>query len=291
MAAIISWIEQHQVFFNLIFIFALAAATFLLWRATENLWDVTRKLWITRFLSRLPEWFLQWVVLPVACLTFFGGVWLAAHRFPGEYDWRYMVVSRLLRPHENPHGYWIIALGTSLSGLIQIPLPGFFYERLHSISPWEARLGWVFMVLGLAAMILMGITRGIFPPAHGVLGWTAVIGLVLSVMVNTGLVVKQGLSRAAPKDSTMCWSWISLIVLALIPMVGTSLSQLYRYFFARGHRAALPFVFSLAFWEWFTCVFLIVYLMLLLGLTCRLKRKTLNNPHFPFRPKSDQVNK
>ncbi|MGA2315365.1 MAG: hypothetical protein ABSG71_03170 [Thermodesulfobacteriota bacterium] len=252
------------------------------------------------FLSRLPEWFVQWVVLPVAWLTFFGGVWVAAHRFPGEYDWRYMVISRLLRPYENPHGYWVIALGTSLSGLIQIPLPGFFYERLRGTSPWGARLGWVFMVLGLAAMILMGITRSIFPEVpHGVLAATAFIGLVLSVMVNTGLVVKQGLSRTAPKDSTMCWSWISLTVLALIPMVGTSLSQLYLYFFARGlgqarlvwQNRGVPFVFSLAFWEWLTCVFLIVYLMLLLGLTCRLKRKTLNNPHLPFRPKSDQANK
>jgi hypothetical protein len=290
MAAIISWIEQHQGFFNLIFIFALAVATFLLWLATKNLWDVTRKLWITRFLSRLPEWFVQWVVLPVACLTFFGGVWLAVRRCPGEYDWRYMVISRLLRPSENPHGYWIIALGTSLSGLIQIPLPGFFYERLRSVLPWGARLGWAFMVLGLAAMILMGITRGIFPPAHGVLGWAAVTGLVLSVMVNTGLVVKQGLSLTAPKDSTMRWSWISLIVLALIPIVGTSLSQFCRYFFVRGHRE-VPFVFNLAFWEWFACVFLFVYLMLLLRLTCRLKRKVLNNPHFPFGPKSDQANK
>jgi hypothetical protein len=241
------------------------------------------------FLGRLPEWFVQWVVLPVAWLTFLGGVWLAAHRFPGEYDWRYMTISLLLSVHENPHGYWVIAVGTSLSGLIQIRLPGFFYRRLCGISPWGARLGWVFMVLGVAAMILMGITPkhpSFFPRAHDVLAMITFVALVLSVMVNTGLVVKQGLSRAAPKDSTMCWSWISLTVLALIPMVGTSLSQLYLYFFARGLDQAplvwrsrgVPFVFSLAFWEWLTCVFLIVYLMLLLGLTCRLKPKTLNNP-------------
>ena len=36
------------------------------------------------FLGRLPEWFVQWMVLPVAGLTFFGGVWLAAHRIPHE---------------------------------------------------------------------------------------------------------------------------------------------------------------------------------------------------------------
>ena len=65
------------------------------------------------FLGRLPEWFVQWVVLPVAWLTFFGGVWLAAHRFPGEYDWRYMTISLLLSVHENPHGHWIIAPGIS----------------------------------------------------------------------------------------------------------------------------------------------------------------------------------
>ena len=251
------------------------------------------------FLGRLPEWFVQWMVLPVAGLTFFGGVWLAAHRIPHEYDWHYMVISRLLRPHENPHGYWVIALGISLSGLIQIPLPGFFYERLRGMSPWGARLGWVFMVLGLAAMILMGITRSIFSDkAHGVLGWTAFIGLVLSVMVNTCLVTKQGLSRAARKEGTMFWRWITLTALALIPMLGTGLSQLYLYFFARGigraplvwRNRTVPFTLSLAFWEWITCVFLIVYLMLLVGLTYRLECKTTNNPHFPFRPGNDQAN-
>jgi len=254
------------------------------------------------FLGRLPEWFVQWVVLPVAWLTFFGGLWLAAHRFPRQYDWRYMVISRLLRPHENPHGHWAIALGISLSGLIQIPLPGFFYKRLRGISPWGARLGWVFMVLGLAAMILIGITPkhpSFFPKAHDVLAMIAFVALVLSVMVNTGLVVKQELSRATPKGSEMFWSWISLTALALIPMAGTGLSQLYFYLFARGlgqaplvwRNRGVPFVFSLAFWEWLTCVFLIVYLMLLIGLTCRLQRKALDNSHFPFTPKGGQANK
>jgi len=253
------------------------------------------------FLSRLPERFVQWVVLPVAWLTFFGGVWLAAHRFPGEYDWRYMTISLLLSVQENPHGYWVIALGISLSGLIQIPLPGFFYKHLRGISPWGARMGWVFMVLGLAAMILMGITPkhlSLFPKAHDVLAMIAFVAFVLSVMVNTGLVVKQGLSCATPGDSAMCWSWISLTLLALIPMVGTSLSQLYLHFFAKGlgqtplvwQNRRVPFVFSLAFWEWLTCVFLVAYLMLLIGLTCRLKRKTFN-PHSLWRPKSDQANK
>jgi hypothetical protein len=254
------------------------------------------------FLGRLPERFVQWVVLPVAWLAFFGSVWLAAQRFPREYDWRYMTISLLLSVHENPHGHWIIGLGISLSGLIQIPLPGFFYERLRGISAWGARLGWVFMVLGLAAMILTGITPkhpSFFPRAHDVLAVVAFIALVLSVMVNTGLVVKQGLSCGAPKDSAMFLSWISLTVLALIPIVGTGLSQLYLYFFARGLGQAplvwrsrgVPFVFSLAFWEWLTCVFLIVYLMLLVRLTCRFKRKAFNNPHFSSGPKRDQANK
>jgi hypothetical protein len=254
------------------------------------------------FLGRLPEWFVQWVVLPVAWLIFFGGVWLAAQPFPREYDWRYITISLLLSVHENPHGYWVVALGISLSGLIQIPLPGFFYERLRGISPWGARFGWVFMVLGLTAMILMGATPKhlpFFPRVHDVLAVIAFVALVLSVMANTGLVVKQRLSRAASKDNTIFWSWISLTVLALIPMVGTSLSQLYLYFFARGlgqtplvwRSRGVPFVFSLAFWEWLTCVFLIVYLMLLAGLTRRLKREAFDNPHSPFRPKSDQTNR
>ena len=254
------------------------------------------------FLGRLPEWFVQWVVLPVAWLTFFGGVWLAAQRFPREYDWRYMTISLLLSVHENPHGHWLIALGISLSGLIQTPLPGFFYERLRGISPWGSKLGWAFMVLGLTAMILMGVTPkhpSFFPRAHDVLAVIAFVALVLSVVVNAGLVVRQGLSCAAPRNSAMFLSWISLTILALIPMVGTGLSQLYLYSFAKGLGQAplvwrsrgVPFVLSLAFWEWLTSVFLIVYLMLLVGLICRLKRKAFNNPHFQFRPNGDETNK
>ena len=189
------------------------------------------------FLGRLPEWFIQWVVLAGSWFTFFGGVWLAAHRFPGEYDWRYMVVSRLLSGDRNPHGYWVIALGTSLSGIMQIPLAGFLYEGLRGTSLWGARLGWIFMVLGLGAMILMGITPyhlSFFPRAHDVLALAAFVGLVFSVVVNTGLVVWQGPCRAASKDSTICWGSISLMVLTLIPIVGASLSQLYLYLFARG---------------------------------------------------------
>ncbi|HYA94580.1 MAG TPA: DUF998 domain-containing protein, partial [Thermodesulfobacteriota bacterium] len=186
------------------------------------------------FLGRLPEWFVQWVVLPVAWLTFFGAVWLSAQRFPHEYDWRYMTISHLLSVDDNPHGHWIIALGISISGLIQIPLPGFFYERLRGISSWGAGLGWVFMVLGLVAMILTGITPKhppFFPRAHDVLAMITFLALVLSVMANTGLVVKQGLFRATQKNSAMFWTWIGLTVLALIPIVGTGLSQLYVYFF------------------------------------------------------------
>ncbi len=249
------------------------------------------------FLGKLPEWFVQWAVLPVAAVTFFGGVWLAAHRFPYGYDWHYMVISRLLRPHENPYGYWVIGLAISLSGMIQIPLPGFFYERLRGISPWGARLGWVFMVLGLAAMILMGITRSIFSDKiHGVLGWAAFIGLVLSVMVNTGLAIKQGLSRGTAKESSVFWSWITLAALALIPMLGSGLSQLYLYFFARGlgqrplawRNRGVPFIFSLGFWEWATCVFLNVYLMLLIRLTGGSEGKTVDCSRFPLKLESDQ---
>jgi len=254
------------------------------------------------FLGRLPEWFVQWVVLPVAWLTFFGGVWLAAQRFPREYDWRCMTISLLLSAHENPHGHWLIALGISFSGLIQIPLPGFFYERLRRISSWGARSGWIFMVIGLTAMILVGVTPkhpSFFPRAHDVLALIAFVALVLSVMANTGLVVRQGLSCAAPRNSIMSLSWISLTVLALIPMAGTSLSQLYLYFFDGGlgqtpfvwRSRGVPFVFSLAFWEWLTCVFLIVYLMLLVGLIRRLKRKAFNNPHCRFRPNGDETKK
>ena len=236
------------------------------------------------FWGRLPQWFIQWVVLPGSWFTFFGSVWVAAHRFPGEYDWRYMVVSRLLSEDKNPQGYWLIALGTSLSGLMQIPLASFFYKRLRGTSLWGAKLGWVFMILGLAAMILMGVIPyhlSFFSRAHDMLALAAFMGLVFSVVVNTVLVVQQGLFRATGKDSMMSWGLISFMVMVLIPIAGTSLTQLYLYLFSRGlgwvnlswRDRGVPVVLSIAFWEWLTCVLLVVYLILLFRLTCRIKYK------------------
>jgi len=71
------------------------------------------------------------------------------------------------------------------------------------------------------------------------------------------------------------------MVLVLIPLAGTSLTQLYLYLFSRGlgwvnlswRDRGVPVALSIAFWEWLTCVLLVVYLMLLFRLICRIKYK------------------
>jgi hypothetical protein len=43
------------------------------------------------------------VLLGLIFLSFFGTLGASASMFPGNYDWRYRVISNLLSPRDNPH--------------------------------------------------------------------------------------------------------------------------------------------------------------------------------------------
>jgi hypothetical protein len=60
------------------------------------------------------------VAASLGVLAFWCGMLLAAHRFPSEYDWRYMTISTLVYPDRNPAGWLSARFGLvicSLAGL------------------------------------------------------------------------------------------------------------------------------------------------------------------------------
>src|ERR1700721_79439 len=54
---------------------------------------------------------------PLGVVAFWCCLWMAAERYPSEYDWRYMTISSLLYPERNPHGYRWAWGGVAVCGL------------------------------------------------------------------------------------------------------------------------------------------------------------------------------
>jgi hypothetical protein len=222
-------------------------------------------------------------------VAFFGGVGLAAHSFPGDYDWRYMTISTLQSARLNPDGQRWVAWGTSLAGLLLLPVARFFFRRLRGLSERGARIGSVLMFAGLAAMVLIGITPkhpSSYPKLHEHLVVVTLVGMVLSVSTNTWIVFR-GLARETVRERRGARRvQMGLLVSALLPVVGTGSSQLYLYLRTESlgwvdlswRARGVPVVLSIAFWEWLICGSVFVYLGLLSWLAFRLEAKSMIAP-------------
>ena len=59
----------------------------------------------------------SYATLIIGMLAFWGGMLMAARRYPSGYDWRYMPVSNLLSSSRDPVGYLWASTGIVLSSL------------------------------------------------------------------------------------------------------------------------------------------------------------------------------
>jgi hypothetical protein len=64
---------------------------------------------------------------PLGVLAFWAGLWIAARRYPTEYDWRYMSISNLLYPDRNPDGYQWAWGGLMLCALVGCVGPQYYF--------------------------------------------------------------------------------------------------------------------------------------------------------------------
>src|SRR5579862_1768000 len=129
------------------------------------------------------------LVLPAGAVALWGGLAEAARHFPGEFDWRYMTLSRLLSARDNPTGYpWAVAAieACGLAILLwswlaaaaaphRLPSPG---------SASRAEPGSTILRSGSAlmmAMALVPLRLPRLPKLHEVLTVLAFIGLCLGV--------------------------------------------------------------------------------------------------------------
>src|SRR6266536_1919320 len=93
-------------------------------------------------------------LLPLSFASFFGTLITAAFFFPGQYDWRQRVISHLISPRHNPHGYWLPSIGIAAAMLLAWPFADYVEQRLRAITPRIARSAGVAFALGFVLMLL-----------------------------------------------------------------------------------------------------------------------------------------
>ncbi|HTV52877.1 MAG TPA: hypothetical protein VME21_16920 [Steroidobacteraceae bacterium] len=198
-------------------------------------------------------------LLGIGC--FWGALWMAALRFPSEYDWRYMTISTLLYPDRNPHGYrW------AWGGLLLCALAGLYWTGGFGLRTgpqrstawlralWTLRVGYACMVLcALWPERLLGIHKG-----HETLALLAFIGVTLGLVQLTFRAAAQRTgrpphSRAVP--ALVCAALLLPVLLAALTQAYIAYALPALPWVGLAWRArGVPMFLSFALWEWVTCV-------------------------------------
>lgn len=208
-------------------------------------------------------------ILPTAAVLLWAGLLMAAHRFPTEFDWRYMTVSVLLSPKDNPDVRHWASAGVGLCGVailvwtFMVGGPGTAGSSPRSRRPhgvYWLRWGGACMVgSGVLPFRLLG-----FAKTHEMLTLLAFIGLCLGA-VRLGIDWARQLDLRSRRSSAAGTLLASVLI---APIVLAGLAQVYVFYLlpqlhwvglawrARG----VPVYLSFAFWEWVTFVLLTVYL-------------------------------
>jgi hypothetical protein len=232
------------------------------------------------------------LVLPAGVIALWGGLYEAMCRFPSEFDWRYMTLSRLLSPRDNPAGYhWAVAaiegcgLAIALWSSLLVALTRNSSATRSRGSPWSIRRGerfhapqgirilqWGSIAMMASALVPLHMAR--LPKLHELLTIVAFLGLCLGlVRITQPRIHRRANSRIGPQQGgqarpTSLISAFSSGALAA-PVALAGLAQAY-IFFARPdlhwvglvwRTRGVPVYLSFAFWEWLTCGVLTLYLL------------------------------
>jgi hypothetical protein len=207
---------------------------------------------------------------PLGVLAFWGGLWMAAQRYPSEYDWRYMTISSLLYVDRNPDGFrW------AWGGLMLCALGGLCWTsalmrdwrrasaRRRPVGIWALGLGYTCMVCALLPAHLVRIPKG-----HETLALSAFFGLCIGIVSLTFRAADRNLrpqtrSRAGrPRlyAALLAGGALSPILLAGIApaYVSYALPEL-PWVGMEWRVRGVPAFLSFAFWEWITCVVFSAY--------------------------------
>ena len=207
---------------------------------------------------------------PLGVLAFWAGLWIAARRYPTEYDWRYMSISNLLYPDRNPDGYqwaWGGLTLCALGGLCWTT--ALFRERSSGgtgrrpIGIWALLVGYVCMVCALVPERVLQVPKG-----HEILALMAFFGQCVGIVQLTFLASERSFRiRRHPFPGTPRLYAGLLAGAALLPILLAGLAPAYvsyalpelRWVGLEWRSRGVPLYLSFTFWEWITCVVFSVY--------------------------------
>lgn len=216
------------------------------------------------------------LLLTGLAISFFGLLFLTASIYPGQYDWRYRVISSLASPKDNPHFHGVASLGLAWTGVFLWMFADCLLAATRAATPRLAirasrlqKAGAMWLIL---AALISSQDRWLGRPRlHEDLAELAGLFLGLAFVLWTwGLVTR-------PATTKRYGLKIMLVLLTLLPLGGLLLSRAALFIaYLRDSRADYEqfkhsLFCSLAFWEWSGAVclylFLVVATFLLKGRT------------------------
>jgi len=226
----------------------------------------------------LDKSFLRWAscaAAPLGVIAFWGGILMAARRYPSEYDWRYMPVSNLLSPDRDPAGYLLASTGIVLCCLCELCWAALLAQRRHHEGSGDRPSGIRVLQFGYFCLIcaavlprwLLRIQKG-----HEILAVLAFAGLCIGMVRLMFQTIERILLRRMRRFSSHARLYAAILAgAAALPVLLAGLAQAYVHYVlpelnwvslswrARG----VPVYLSFAFWEWVTCVVLSAYIAIL----------------------------
>ena len=208
-------------------------------------------------------------------LAFWGGVLMAARRYPSEYDWRYMPVSNLLSPDRNPAGYLWTSTGIVLCSFCGLCWTVFWAQRWNHEGVGGRPSGIRALQFGNLCMIcavvlsqwLLRVQKG-----HEIISVLAFAGLCIGMIRLMFQTIERTLLRWMRRFIGHARLYAAILAgAAAFPILLAGLAQAYvHYVLPELHWVSLswrargvPVYLSFAFWEWITCVVLSAYMLIL----------------------------
>ncbi len=212
---------------------------------------------------------------PLGVLAFWGGMLMAAQRYPSEYEWQYMPVSNLLSPDRNPAGYLWASAGMLLCSLcgfcwVAVLAQHWKHEEVRGRPSGTRALqfgNFCMMCAALLPRCLLRIQKG--HEIFAVLAFAGLLTGIVSLMFQTmGRILRRRMRRFS--GHARLYAAI-LASAAVLPILLAGLAQAYFYYVPpelhwvsfswRVH--GWPVFLRFAFWEWVTCVVLSAYIAIL----------------------------
>jgi hypothetical protein len=205
---------------------------------------------------------------PLGVLAFWGGLWIAARRYPIAYDWRFMTLSKLVYPDRNPDGYlwaWGGLMLCALGGLCWTAALIRDWPREVSgrrpIGIWALGLGYIFIVCALIPGQFLPVPKG-----HEILSLLAFIGLCVGIVQLSVRAARQRTRNfpGGPKVYASLLAGIALSPIVLAAAATTYVSHALPdlpWVNMEWRERGLPAYLSFAFWQWITCLVFSAYMV------------------------------